>query len=373
MTAPAQPPRASGQPLRVLLVAADEAGRGRLTAALAAAPRVEVVGGTTAASEGLRLALQLEPDCVCLELPARPLEGLAFVRLLMRSVMTPVLVVAGEAVHKHDVFKALEAGALDVLTIPAGAAGRLALEERLRTGLATVRALIAGGGAPVAARQAEGVAAEGAAAEGGAPAQAPGDAPLRVAVLGASTGGPGALVRLLTAIPPGLPLAWAVAQHMPARFTGSFAERLARSTGLDVREAVEGDELAQGRVLIAPGGRHLRLARGGGPLAAVRAALSSPEPADGHRYCPSVDLLFASAAEACSGGLCAVVLTGMGDDGRRGVARVKEAGGVTLAESESSAVVYGMPRQAAETGLVDEVLPLEGIVARLRRFAEDGR
>ncbi|GEJ56186.1 chemotaxis protein CheB [Anaeromyxobacter diazotrophicus] len=370
MTSPTPAPRPPAALLRVLAVAADEAGRDRLTAALAAAPRAELAGAARSVPEGLRLALQLRPDCVCLELPPRPLEGLAFVRLLARRQPTQVLVVARAGVRKQDVFRAFEAGALDVVATPAGAAERTALEAGLRAGLATARALVAGEGArPAAAERAPEAGAPRGAAEG----QARG---LRVAVLGASTGGPGALVRLLTAMPPGLPLAWAVAQHMPARFTGSFAERLARATGLDAREARDGEALAEGRVLIAPGGRHLRLVRAGGPLAPVRAALEEPGPRGGpggHGYCPSVDVLFASAAEACGQDLCAVVLTGMGDDGRRGVARVKEAGGVTLAESEASAVVYGMPRQAAETGLVDEVLPLDGIVARLRRFAREGR
>jgi two-component system chemotaxis response regulator CheB len=190
-----------------------------------------------------------------------------------------------------------------------------------------------------------------------------------VVVVGASTGGPAALARLLAAVPTDAPLAWAVALHMPERFTGSFAERLGRQTGFDVREAADGDELCERRVLVAPGGRHLRLVRNG-PLAPVRAVLVPGEPGDGWRWCPSVDLLFASAADAAGERVCAVVLTGMGSDGRLGVERVKAAGGLALAESEDSAVVYGMPREAADTGVVDEVLPLDALGERLRRFAE---
>jgi two-component system chemotaxis response regulator CheB len=160
-----------------------------------------------------------------------------------------------------------------------------------------------------------------------------------------------------------------VAQHMPEKFTRTFAERLARQTGLDVREAMDGDELGAGRVLVAPGGKHLKLVRNG-PLSPVRALLLPGEPSDGWRYCPSVDLLFESAAEVLGDRVCAVVLTGMGNDGRRGVERVKAAGGLALAESEDSAVVFGMPREAADTGMVDEVLSLDALALRLRRFAE---
>lgn len=351
--------------LRLLPVAEGEEGLRALSEALAGVPGAELLPSAPSIHAGLRAALQERPDCVLLDLPARALDGLALVRLLMRRQPTPVLVVARAGLRKQVAFRALEAGALDVVEVPAadGAAG---LARELRERLATVRALAPGDGR-ASARVAPGPDPD--------PDPAPGPvdgAPPRVAVIGASTGGPSALARLLAAMPHDAPLAWAVAQHMPARFTASFAERLARSTGLDVREARDGDALAPGRVLVAPGGRHLRLVRAG-PRGPVRAAVAPPGTGDGDRYCPSVDALFASAAEACGGAVCAVVLTGMGDDGRRGVERVKAAGGLALAESESSAVVYGMPRQAAETGLVDEVLPLDGIVARLRRFAEEPR
>ena len=124
-------------------------------------------------------------------------------------------------------------------------------------------------------------------------------------------------------------------------------------------------------MLVAPGGKHLKVVRSGsGALARLRAAVVGPDPSDGRRYCPSVDQLFESAAEAMGDRVCAVVLTGMGSDGRDGIARVKEAGGLALAESAETAVVFGMPKQAVGTGKVDEVLSLEDIAIRLRRFAE---
>src|SRR5690606_20411112 len=148
-----------------------------------------------------------------------------------------------------------------------------------------------------------------------------------------------------------------VAQHMPAGFTRGFAERIDRLTPFAAREARDGDEPQPGHVLIAPGGRHLEFERAGG-----RTVVRLGEAAPGDKYAPSVDRLFASVAKHYGGSdLLAIVLTGMGDDGRRGVAAVKEAGGRVVAESEETAVVFGMPQQAIRTGVVDAVLPLAQI------------
>ena len=316
-----------------------------------------MVGSAGDGEEGLRLALQLRPDCVCLDLEMPRMDGFTFLRLLMARQPTPVLVIA-QADRKQEVFKALELGALDVLLVPAEGELGPDLRQHLLAKISLVLALRPGARDAVVPP----------------PAPAPrreGTVPSRVAVLGASTGGPGTLASLLAAIPVGLPLAFAVAQHMPENFTAGFAARLARGSGLDVREAQEGDEVREGRVLLAPGGRHLRLVRTGGLLSPVRASLALPDKRDGRRYCPSVDELFTSAAQAFGARVCAVVLTGMGNDGCRGVQEVKAAGGLAFAESEESAVVYGMPREAFETGKVDQVLSLAGIVDRLCRFAEE--
>jgi two-component system, chemotaxis family, protein-glutamate methylesterase/glutaminase len=353
------PPRAGARgssSARVLVVDDCEASRNAVEATLAAGGH-EVVGSAGDGEEGLRLALQLRPDCVCLDLDMPRMDGFTFLRLLMARQPTPVLVIA-QAARKQEVFKALELGALDVLVVPAEGDLGAELRQELLAKLALMRALTLGPRGAVAPPS-------------GPIASREGTVPSRVAVLGASTGGPGALASLLAAVPAGLPLAWAVAQHMPENFTAGFAERLARGSGLDVREAQDGDEVREGRVLLAPGGRHLRLVRTGGLLSPVRACVALPDKRDGLRYCPSVDMLFASAAVAFGARVCAVVLTGMGNDGRRGVEEVKAAGGLAFAESEETAVVYGMPKEAVETGKVDEVLSLTGIVDRLCRFAED--
>jgi two-component system chemotaxis response regulator CheB len=288
--------------------------------------------------------------------------------------------------RKQEVFKALELGALEFVAKPDPHGEITDLEvirEDLLKKIGAIRRLRALPPEPQVttdARRPEPV--ERAEVPASAEPVAPGDdapraarrrspgTPSRLIVIGASTGGPPAVARLLGAMPRDLPIAYAVAQHMPERFTTTFAERLARSTGLDVREAADGDELVQGRVLVAPGGKHLKVVRSG--AARIRASVVDPDPRDVRRYCPSVDLLFESAAEAMGDRVCAVVLTGMGSDGRDGIARVKEAGGLALAESQETAVIFGMPKQAVGTGKVDEVLSLEDLATRLRRFAEQG-
>ncbi len=352
------PPRPP--PLRVLVVDDSSAVQRALTEALEGEPGVQVVGRAVDGEEALRAALELRPDCVFLDLEMPRMDGFTFLRLLMARQPMPVIVVSSNA-RKADVFKALELGALDFIAkgegLTAEAAVR-ALREELRGKLATVRALRLENlreatPRPVVPRAAR------------APVR-----PARLVVLGASTGGPAALTRLLGALPSDLPLAYGIAQHMPAPFTFAFAERLGKASSLDVREARDGEELLEGTALLAPGGRHLRVIRAGGPAGPLTAQVTEPEARDARRYCPSVDVLFESAAEAMGERVCAVVLTGMGNDGRRGVQRVKEAGGLVLAECAESAVVYGMPQEAADTGVVDAILTIEDIADRIRRFAE---
>jgi two-component system chemotaxis response regulator CheB len=162
------------------------------------------------------------------------------------------------------------------------------------------------------------------------------------------------------------PCAFLVAQHMPKGFTRGFAERLDRLTPLEAHEAEGGEEPTRGSVLVAPGGSHLELETRRGRIVSRIAPCGS-----GDKYAPSVDRLFESAAKHFGSDLLAVVLTGMGDDGRRGVQRVKECGGQVIAESEETAVIYGMPQQALRTGAVDRVLPLDeipvAILSGLRR------
>lgn len=351
MSAPRLPP------LRVLLVDDSDASRGELERILEG-DGIQVLAHARDGEEALRLALARRPDAILLDLQMPRMDGFTFLRLLMGRQPTPVVVLSSQS-RRSDVFKALELGALDFVAKPE-AGGLSAVREELLTKVALVRALRLDALAPRAAADHE---------PAGPP---PLVEPPGVVVIGASTGGPRAVQELLSALPADLELGFLLAQHMPEKFTRAFAERLGRTTAFSVAEAAQGDLVAPGRVLVAPGGGHLELRRGPGPGGALRAAVAPPD-AGGYsaRYCPSIDRLFTSAAQAAPRRLCAVVLTGMGNDGTAGVQAVRAAGGLTLAESEETAVVYGMPNAAVTSGAVDEVLGLPGIAARLVRFARD--
>jgi two-component system chemotaxis response regulator CheB len=343
------------RPLRVLVIDDSAYSRRTIVQLLERSPLVEVAGVARDGEEALRKALTLELDLITLDLEMPHMDGFTLLRLLMAQKPTPVLVVSGLG-GKDDVWKALELGAIDFVTKPTRrAAPELATieHELLRKVLAArelrvdrVRERLLHPPTPAIAR---GVSAP------------------RSVVIGASTGGPAALMQLFGAIGGPGACAYVVAQHMPKGFTRSFAERLARTTRFAAREAEPGMRLEPGCVLIAPGGSHLELeARGAEVVTCVAAA----QPSD--RFAPSVDRLFESAAKCYGPDLLAVVLTGMGDDGAAGALAVKRSGGNVIAESEETAVVYGMPRQAVRIGAVDAVLPLHAIPDAIQRgFARE--
>ncbi len=336
--------------IRVLLVDDSEAARAEIGRILASACGAELVGVAADGEQALREAQRLRPDLILLDLQMPRMDGFTFLRLLMARQPTPVLVLSAHS-RRTDVFKALELGALDFVPKPEGDAPLESLRGALVEKCQLVRALRVENLAPP---------------DPGRAAGALGAEPAGVVAIGASTGGPAAIQRLLSSLPGDLPLAFVVAQHMPERFTGAFAERLARTTALVASEATDGDVVAAGRVLVAPGGRHLEVRRGVDGV--LRAAIVLPAALPDVKYCPSADVLFASVARAAGSRTCAIVLTGMGQDGRAGVRAVKGAGGLTLAESEDTAVVYGMPQAAADSGAVDELLALPGLAGRIRRF-----
>jgi len=186
---------------------------------------------------------------------------------------------------------------------------------------------------------------------------------VELVAIAASTGGPPALQSIFTAFDHSYPFAILIAQHMPAGFTAAFAERLNRATAFEVREAAEGDVVKPGLALLAPGGMDMLLAEANG---VVKVRLVPPKP--DKRYTPSADELFCSCAPIYGSRMLAVVLTGMGNDGSRGVRAVKDSGGKVIAESESSSIVYGMPREAFATGCVDIVADLQDVPQEILVF-----
>ncbi len=338
-------------PIRVLVIDDSALSRQTITRILESSPLVEVAGVARNGEDALRKVIELAPDCVTLDLEMPRMDGFAFLRLVMRQRPTPVIVISGHS-GREDVFKALELGAVDFVAKPTLRVDSelSTIEQELIRKVHAVRHLRIEKvqhrmSAPPSSLRRARVARE----------------PLhRVVAIGSSTGGPGALMQIFGSFAEAPPFAFVVAQHMPVGFTRSFAERVDRLTSLRAVEAQGGEEPRRGTVLIAPGGGHLEFDSRRGRVV-TRVVSRKP----GDRYAPSIDRLFESAAKHFGSALLAIVLTGMGDDGRRGVASVSEYGGSVVAESADTAVIFGMPQQAIRTGAVDAVLPLPEIASAI--------
>jgi two-component system chemotaxis response regulator CheB len=356
-------------PVRVVIIDDSAFGRQALGRTLAADPAIQVVGRASDGDEGLKQVLLTQPDVVTLDLEMPRMDGFTFLRLLMAQRPTPVLVISSYGAQQN-VFRALELGALDFIVKPGRLTEHLAdLQAELIRKIKLVRAAHLPPSAPAQPPTAVPAAPPARAFATAVPPTAATPALGRLVAIGASTGGPPALVRVLASFGGLLPAPILIAQHMPPRFTGPFAERLGRATGLAVREAQPGLPIVPGEVLVAPGTGSLVVGRRAD--GALEAQIEPPGP-DG-RFVPSIDRLFASAARACGPGVLAVVLTGMGGDGAKGVRAVKAAGGRVVAEADETAVIFGMPGEAIATGAVDEILPLPRVGEAIARFAAGSR
>lgn len=286
------------------------------------------------------------------------MDGLTFLRELMREQEpVPVVVCSGLAgPGTETAVRALQEGALEIITKPQLGVGDFLRESRARLVVtlrdaARARSRLARRGSPVKEEP-----------ERPAPSLLKVTTD-RVVAVGASTGGTEALRQLLEPMPPDCP-GLVIVQHMPEQFTSAFAKRLDELCRIEVKEAEQGDQVRQGRALIAPGNRHLRVRRSGGHY---QVELMDGGRVSGHK--PSVDVLFQSVARAAGQNAIGVLLTGMGEDGADGLLAMKQAGAETIAQDEASCVVFGMPRAAIMRGAVDEVLPLSSITAAVLRRA----
>lgn len=346
------------QPARVLLVDDSAFVRRATERMLAPLADVCVVGTARDGEEAVRQVRELRPDLVIMDVEMPGLDGVSALERIMAECPTPVLLLSSHTRAGAEVtLRALEHGAVDFLDKSgAGTAMDIhALAPLLRNKVAAaLRARTAPLPPPASgagARQ-----AERAGMRPAAPAPRPGR--YTVVAIGSSTGGPRALAELIPALPQGFAAGVVVAQHMPSGFTETLAERLDRRACVSVAEARDGDPVLPGHVLIAPGGRQMRVERGMDGALVVRVY---DDPALLHK--PSVDALFASVALAAGGAAVGVVLTGMGSDGADGLARIRAAGGRTFVESASTAVIYGMP--AAARPSAEGELPLGDVAGTL--------
>ncbi|MDY0300749.1 MAG: chemotaxis-specific protein-glutamate methyltransferase CheB [Trichlorobacter sp.] len=332
---------------RVLVVDDSAYSRRTISRMLGGMSQVEVVGYAGDGEEGIRQVIALKPDLVTLDLEMPRMDGFTLLRILTTRFNIPVIIISasGEA---DKVFKALEMGALDFVAKPERTNSpalnliELDLTQKISNILMNYRTDKQQTFKETALKSKSGRHKKRNAID--------------LVAIAASTGGPPALQNIFSGYDHSYPFGIVIAQHMPAGFTSAFAQRLNRSSHFEVREAEEGDLIKPGLALIAPGGKNMVLQRYG---IDVHVQLVTPQPQD--RYLPSADRLFCSCAEIYGPQMLAVVLTGMGSDGKEGALAVKEKGGLVLAESETTAVVYGMPKEVVASGAADRVVPLPGI------------
>lgn len=331
-------------PIRLLVVDDSRSMRMRIGATLAAHRDITVVGEAGDPLEAREAIKTLQPDVVTLDVEMPKMSGLEFLEKLMRLRPMPVVMVSSLTGPGCDAaVKAMAIGAIDCAAKPEpGDPHPFAdLADKIRTAAAVRFTPRVGQTAAAAAP----------------PSRGPGAYKCdgRIVAIGASTGGVEALSAVLASFPAGCPPT-VITQHMPPKFTTSFAQRLDRLCGGTVTEARDGDVLEPGRVYLAPGGeRHLTIVGSGRPTCRLVRA----DTVNGHR--PSVDVLFASVAKAAGAAALGVILTGMGRDGAQGLAAMRGAGASTIGQDEASSLIYGMPRAAFEAGAVERQLPLHAI------------
>ena len=328
--------------IRVLVVDDSSFIRRAVTRMLGEDTTISIVGQAAHGGEAIDLVHSCAPDVIMLDLEMPGVGGLDTLRRIMAERPTPVVLLSVHAhVDAEKTLVALAAGRSTSSTSRASPAWTSTASARssIRKVRLAARSRPLATTAPAPGRADAGVGSSG----------------VGVVVLGASTGGPVAIQRLLGRLPRDFPLPLLAVQHMPAGFTRAFAERLDALGALTVKEAEDGQPFGRG-VLVAPGGRHVELRRTDSGMAI---ALTPGGPADLH--VPSLDIAAISAATARGSAACLVVLTGMGSDGLEGARAVRAAGGVVVVQDEASSVIYGMPRAVAQAGLADTVLPLERI------------
>ena len=328
-------------------------------------PEIELMGSAPNPLIAGPVIRKARPDVLLLDIEMPGMDGLTFLRQIMAEAPIPT-VICSTLTEKGSTMAldALAAGAVAVVAKPRLGLKQF-LEDSRRELLQTLKT----------AARSRPRAASAAAAAAGARAVAPARAPAaglhalsmnKPVVLGSSTGGTQAIESVLLALPADAP-GIAIVQHMPEKFTAMYAQRLDGLCAMNVREARDGDRLERGVVLIAPGGRHMQLRKAGGQYFAV--VLDGP-PVNRHK--PSVDVLFRSAAECAGRDALAIILTGMGDDGARGMKALHDRGARTIAQNEETCVVFGMPREAIALGGIDEVMPIQHVARAILAFDARG-
>jgi two-component system chemotaxis response regulator CheB len=348
--------------IRVLIVDDSAVVRQTLSDVLSSDPDIEIMGTAGDPFVAAERISEEVPDVITLDIEMPRMDGLTFLQKIMAQHPIPVVICSSLAEEgAQSTLRALEYGAVDIITKP-----RLGSKQFLEDARTTLCQVVkAAAKARIRAIQPRHVAEPKLTADAilspGIRAMA--ETTEKVVVIGASTGGTEALKTVLEALPadsPGI----VIVQHMPELFTRAFADRLDTLCRITVKEAASNDTVIRGRALIAPGNHHLLLKRSG--------ARYYVEIKDGPLVCrhrPSVDVLFRSAARYAGQNAVGVILTGMGDDGARGMLEMKQAGAATMAQDEATCIVFGMPNEAIKRNAVDRVLPLDGVAGAILSHA----
>jgi two-component system chemotaxis response regulator CheB len=334
------------KPIRVLVGEDSRFMRRMIVDTLNADPCVEVVGTGSDGCEVLRKVVQLKPDCVTLDLEMPKMNGIDTLRYIMSEWPTPVIVLSAHTAEEARMtFECLECGAVDFIAKTQN--GKRFPADELIARVKTAAAVDVGKVRFASPRRSLKVERSN---------RRP-DEDCCIVLIGASTGGPQALMEIIPKLPSPLPACVIVVQHMPPNFTRYLAERLAGYSHLVVREAREGDVVRSGLVMVAPGGMHLFLEDHGGIPAVMLVRRNEAQ----RSACPSVDFAMTSFADVYGERTIGVVLTGMGRDGTAGCGAIRRAGGRIICQDERTSMVYGMPGSVIESGIGAEVLPLDEI------------
>ena len=354
--------------IRVLIVDDSAVVRQTLSEVLSSDPEIQIMataGDPLIAAD--RISREV-PDVITLDVEMPRMDGLTFLRKLMSQYPIPVVICSSLAEKGSEtIMRALDSGAVEIITKP-----RVGTQEYLRESKVLICDAVKAAyesrhklrtlsEKPLMVQPT--LSADVMLAKGTVN-RAMAETTDKVVAIGASTGGTEALKVFLEALPPDAP-AMVIVQHMPENFTAAFAKRLDGICQVSVKEAEDGDTVIRGRALIAPGNKHTLLKRSG-----ARYYVEVKEGPLVSRHRPSVDVLFRSAARYAGKNALGIIMTGMGDDGAKGLLEMKEAGAITLGQDEASCVVYGMPKEAVKLGAVDHVYPLENLAGAMLRMAK---
>lgn len=345
--------------IKVLVVDDSAFSRQTIKKMLESEPAIKVVGIAADGIDAIAKTLRLKPDLITLDFEMPEMDGFSFLRWLMMQRPTPVIMLSSYSDSK-TVFRALELGAVDFIAKPSKRASMELknIEKDLLQKVKGIQSL----NMDVLSKNLRLLETE-LSLEG----QPLDRSSVDLVAVGASTGGPAGLQIVLTKLPAEFPSAIAVSQHMPKGFTKPLAERLDRLSKVTVKEAEEGDLIEPAKVLICPGGYHMSFKR---RAAKVRVILKESTYED--KYIPSIDTMMHSAAELYNDRAMGVILTGMGNDGMQGMLEIKSKGGYTIAESEKTSIVFGMPQEAIKAGAAKKVLPITGIANEIIKVVKSG-